>query len=158
MKEVQINMKRQEKRRIILGILAYLFPLLFLFLSPVIPIEGLLDGGIIVGSIFVFIAQFIFSIFFGRIFCGWICPGGAYQEAFCTHMNNKQVNRKVDKIKFFIWVPWILTLIFTTIFVGGIRRFEFLYDTYFTRPIQIWGYYLIVYSIVSLIIFIINVR
>ncbi len=56
-------MKRQEKRRIILGILAYLFPVLFLFLSPVVPIEGLLDDGIMVGSIFVFIAQFIFSIF-----------------------------------------------------------------------------------------------
>lgn len=57
-----------NQRRIIIGILAFLFPFLFQFLSPVIPVEGLLDGGILVGAIFVFAAQFLLSIFLAESF------------------------------------------------------------------------------------------
>lgn len=143
----------RKKRRIIIGILAFLFPFLFQFLSPVIPVEGLLDGGILVGAIFVFAAQFLLSIFFGRIFCGWICPGGAYQEAFCSHMNTKKVNAKVDKIKFISWAIWIVALVVIILLVGGIKKANFFYNTYYIRSVDVWGYYFIIYSIVSLVIF-----
>lgn len=63
-----------KKRKILIGILAFLFPFLFQFLSPVIPVEGLLDGGILVGAIFAFAAQFLLSIFFGRFFVAGCVP------------------------------------------------------------------------------------
>lgn len=143
----------RKKRRVLIGILAFLFPFLFQFLSPVIPVEGLLDDGILVGAIFTFAFQFLISIFFGRIFCGWMCAGGAYQEAFCSHMNEKKPNPKIDKIKFVSWAIWIVALIVLVIFVGGIKKVNFFYNTYYIRTVDIWGYYFIIYSIVSLVIF-----
>lgn len=144
----------RRKRRILIGILAFSFPFLFQFLSPVIPVEGLLDGGVLVGAIFVFTFQFLLSIFFGRFFCGWVCPGGAYQEAFCTHMNNKKPNAKVDKVKFISWTIWIAALVILVVLVGGIKEANFFYNTYYIRSVEIWGYYFIIYSIVSLVIFV----
>lgn len=118
--------------------MAFLFPFLFQFLSPVIPVEGLLDGGILVGAIFVFAFQFFLSLFFGRIFCGWVCPGGAYQEAFCTHLNNKKPNPKVDKVKFVSWIIWLVALVILVILVGGIKGVKFFYNTYYIRSVEIW--------------------
>ena len=157
-------MKRQVVRRTIMYLSAYLFPVLFQLLSPVIPYEGIFNAGIynfgtkgiVVGSLFVFAAQFIFSIFLGRAYCGWVCPGGAYQEAFCSYLNDRKVNiKKVDKIKFFIWVPWLSGIIGSFILVGGLKKYDFLYNTYYSAPIAEWGGYLILFGIVSSIIMII---
>lgn len=142
-----------SKRMRLLGVLAFLFPLLFQFLSPVIPVEGLLDNGYVVGSICVFVAQFVLSIFFGRFFCGWICPGGAYQETFCSCISRNNVSPKVNIVKYIVWIIWIIALMIITIIVGGITRVHFFYNTYFIRTIDVWGYYFVIYMIVSAVIF-----
>lgn len=142
-----------SKRMRLLGVLAFLFPLLFQFLSPVIPVEGLLDNGYVVGSICVFAAQFVLSIFFGRFFCGWICPGGAYQETFCSCISKNNVNPKVNIVKYIVWIIWIIALMIITIIAGGITRVHFFYNTYFIRTIDVWGYYFAIYMIVSAVIF-----
>lgn len=142
-----------SKRMRLLGVLAFLFPLLFQFLSPVIPVEGLLDNGYVVGSICVFTAQFVLSIFFGRFFCGWICPGGAYQETFCSCISKNNVSPKVNIVKYVVCIIWIIALMIITIIAGGITRVHFFYNTYFIRTIEVWGYYFVIYMIVSAVIF-----
>lgn len=47
--------------------------------------------GIVSGSFIVFVCMLLASIFFGRIFCGWLCPMGDMQECLFS------VNEKVPK-------------------------------------------------------------
>jgi polyferredoxin len=47
------------------------------------------------------------SLFLGRAFCGWVCPGAGIQE-WCFTVNDKKARGgRLNWIKYFIWVPWI---------------------------------------------------
>jgi ferredoxin-type protein NapH len=149
-------MNAKKTRRTIVYIMSYLFPILFLFLSPIIPFEGIFDGttkGIVNGSLVVFSFQFLFAIIFGRAFCGWICPGGGFQEVVCRYANDNIVKGKnAAKIKFVIWGIWLAAIFAGFISVGGVGKIDFLYNTYFSKPIQYWAGWGIIYLIVSSII------
>jgi polyferredoxin len=126
-------------------------------MSPIIPFEGILsDGGagILCGSLILISSVFVLSIIFGRVFCGWVCPAGAFQESFCSYLNSRNVNRKIDIVKFFVWAPWFAGIVVSFITVGGIKSVDFFFNTYFGRPFSIWGIYVIIYMIVSLLILI----
>lgn len=150
---------RQKNRQIFYTFLSYSFPISFLFLSPIIPFEGIFHegkAGIVTGSLLVFAFLFIISIFLGRLYCGWICPGGAFQETLCSYSNNKEVNSKFDKIKFVIWVPWLGGIIVSFFIVGGIKAINFTFNTHFGSSFSIWGAYTIIYMIVAIIVVIIS--
>lgn len=63
------------------------------------------------GSFFVFMALLFGSVFFGRIFCAYLCPAGGLQEcaALVNDKNAKQGKR--NAIKFVIWFIWIVLLV-----------------------------------------------
>lgn len=67
---------RQKIRKGILTYSALLLPLLFFFLSPYIIIASE-STSILNESAFVFGFLLLFSIVGSRLFCGWLCPGGA---------------------------------------------------------------------------------
>jgi polyferredoxin len=119
---------RQKIRKLLLLISFLFFPITLFYFSPVLIIEGGFQG-IIAGCFMVFAALFLFSLFFGRAFCGWICPGGGLQEC-CRLVTDKPVKgKRVKLIKYFIWAPWLITIIFGFITAGGIKRIDFFYNT-----------------------------
>jgi ferredoxin-type protein NapH len=130
--------KRQLIRKRILLVSVLLFPLLFYYLSPYLIVDGAMHG-IITGSFLVFALLFFFSLFFGRAFCGWLCPAGSLQD-YCTKVSKKKPNY----LKYLIWVPWLGLIIFL-LARNGIRSVQPFYQTYYGISIS---------NIYSLILFI----
>ena len=60
--------------------------------------------GVAAGCLMVFSAQFITALFFGRLFCAWLCPGAGLQEA-CFPANDRSSSSKYDWLKYLIWIP-----------------------------------------------------
>lgn len=120
--------KRQRVRRA-LGILTFLsFPITMNFLSPYVIIEGAMNG-IVNGSLVMFGLMFLSSLFLGRLWCGWVCPGAGMQEMI-EPVNNQRVNgAKVDWIKWAIWLLWISLIIFFAVNAGGYKTVDLLYHT-----------------------------
>jgi polyferredoxin len=104
----------------------FLFPAVFYYLSPVLVIQAATEG-VINGSLLMFLLMFIGSLFLGRAYCGWICPGAGCQEAM-YRTRNKRVT-KGDSIKWALWVPWIIAIVILAIRAGGYKRVDFLYHT-----------------------------
>ena len=121
-------MKRQRIRRFLLLISFLLFPVTLYYFSPVLIIEGGFSG-IVTGSLLFFAALFVASLFFGRAFCGWICPAGGLQEGCFQVVDKKVASKKANWVKYIIWVPWLLTIILGFILNGGIKSVNFIYMT-----------------------------
>ncbi len=102
---------RQKIRKGILTFLALMFPLLFFFLSPYVIIASASEG-ILNGSAIVFGLLFLFSVVGSRLFCGWLCPGGAIQD-FVFVSNDKRWNGKwKNALKYIIWAVWFSFIVF----------------------------------------------
>jgi len=143
-------MKRQKTRKAIIFIFFLLFPIVLYYLSPALIIEGA-SKGIITGSFIIFTLLFIFSLFFGRVFCGWICPGAGLQEA-CFKISNKRARGgKYNLIKYFIWVPWVIIIIFSAIQVGGFRSINPFFQTESGISVARPASYPIYYTVLGLI-------
>jgi len=117
---------RQNIRKGIILFSFFLFPATFYYLSPVIIIQGSING-VINGSFIMFALLFVGALFLGRAFCGWVCPGAGCQEAL-FQARDKSVTRG-DFIKWLIWVPWIGTIAILAIKRGGYERIDFFYRT-----------------------------
>ncbi|MFP4448920.1 MAG: 4Fe-4S binding protein [Bacteroidales bacterium] len=118
--------RRQKTRKTILIISFLLFPATFLYFSPVLIIEGSAEG-IITGSFLLFGFLFVSSFFLGRAFCGWVCPGSIIQD-YIAEINTRKIKRG-NIIKWIIWVPWILAIVFTAFRNGGYNKIDPLYKT-----------------------------
>jgi len=91
--------------------------------------------------------MFIGSLFLGRLFCGWLCPGGATQE-LCLRVNSKSFNgKKRNLIKYFIWAPWISIVAIVFIQSGGVRTVDPFYQTYYGISISD------IYSAITFLVF-----
>jgi ferredoxin-type protein NapH len=117
---------RQKIRKGIILFSFFLFPAIFYYLSPVLIIQAS-SKGIINGSFILFILMFISSLFLGRGYCGWLCPGGGCQEAIFL-ARDKKVKRG-DYFKWLIWVPWICSIALLAIRSGGYHKLDFFYRT-----------------------------
>ena len=81
-------MNRQKIRSILVVVMFALFPLIYYYFSPYLVIMGAIEG-IVTGSLIIFAALFVSSLFLGRAFCGWICPAGATQELMYEESETK---------------------------------------------------------------------
>jgi polyferredoxin len=116
---------RQRIRKAIIIFAFLTFPITMNFLSPYVIIDGAMNG-IVNGSLIMFGLMFISSLFLGRAWCGWVCPGGGMQE-IVEPINKRPVNlRKTDWIKWLIWIPWISIIIWLVIRAGGYSSVNFL--------------------------------
>jgi polyferredoxin len=107
----------------------FLFPLIYYYLSPYLIIMGATEG-IIAGDVIAFAGLFVTSLFFGRAWCGWICPAGAIQE-LCGKVNGREFNgKKRNLTKYFIWAPWIAIVVIMFIQAGGVKGIDPLYQTW----------------------------
>lgn len=117
---------RQKFRKGIILFSFFLFPAIFFYLSPVLIIQASSEG-VINGSFVLFVLMFLSSLFLGRGYCGWVCPGAGCQESLFL-ARDKQIT-KGDWIKWVIWVPWIGAIIALAIRSGGYSRIDFFYMT-----------------------------
>ncbi|WP_241423274.1 4Fe-4S binding protein [Candidatus Contubernalis alkaliaceticus] len=90
-------MKRQSIRKTLILISFLLFPITIYYLSPYLIILGALEG-IAAGSFVFFALLFVFSLFLGRAYCGWLCPGGGLQECCQIVSTRKAKGGKFDRI------------------------------------------------------------
>ncbi len=103
------NNKYQRIRKPIVISTAVLFHLLLIFhllFSPVIIVMAS-HNGVVNASFIVFIFLFLLSLFFGRAYCSWFCPGCGVQEIMNTFIKKKSKNSKALYIKYFIFIIWI---------------------------------------------------
>ncbi len=144
-------MKRQNARKLILIISMLLFPVTIWYMSPYLIIEGALEG-IVTGSCIVFVLMLLGSVFLGRLFCSWICPMGGMQE--CLFPVNKKSPKQgwKNKIKYGIWIVWILAVIACFLFRKKEMTIHFFYMT--DHGISISGIYnyVIYYGVIVLVL------
>lgn len=120
-----MNTRQKVRKGIILSSF-FLFPATFYYFSPVLIIQATMNR-IINGSFIVFSMMFISSLFLGRAFCGWACPGAGCQEAIFLARDKEVV--KGNYVKWIIWVPWISSIAIMGIRAGGYEKIDFSYQT-----------------------------
>lgn len=102
---------RQRIRKGILVFSALMFPITFFFLSPFIIVVSATKG-VLNGSAMIFGLLLLFSVVFSRLFCGWLCPGGAIQD-YISGANSRRWNGKwKNLLKYAIWVVWFSFVVF----------------------------------------------
>lgn len=144
-------MKRQNLRKLLLIISLLLFPVTIWYMSPYLIIQGAMEG-IVSGSFIVFVCMLLGSIFFGRIFCGWLCPMGGLQECLGS------VNEKTPKqgwrnyIKIVIWIVWITAVILCFVFRKQEVSINFFYMTDHGISITEIYNYVIYYGVIFLVL------
>ena len=139
---------RQKIRRGLILFSFFLFPAIFYYLSPVLIIQAS-SKGIINGSFILFVLMFISSLFLGRSYCGWVCPGAGCQESIFKARDKKVT--KGDYLKWLIWFPWISSIVLLSIKFGGYNQIDFFYMT--THGLSIGNFQgLISYFIVLLVL------
>ena len=144
-------MKRQNVRKLVLIISMLLFPITIWYMSPYLILQGAMEG-IVSGSFVVFVWMLAGSVFFGRIFCGWICPMGGMQE--CLFAVNDKVPKQgwKNNIKYVIWTVWILAVILCFVF----RKQEIIVDFFYMTDhgisvAEIYSY-VIYYGVIFLVL------
>lgn len=120
------NRQRIRKGLVIFAFLT--FPVTMNFLSPYVIIDGAMNG-IINGSLIIFGLLFLSSLFVGRAWCSWVCPGAGMAE-IVEPVNKRSVNRRnLDWIKWLIWVPWISLIVLLIFQSGGYHTVNMLHLT-----------------------------
>jgi polyferredoxin len=146
---------RQKIRRIILFVSLALFPVTMNYLSPYVSIDGAM-AGVVSGSMIVFFLLFLSGLFFGRAWCGWVCPAGGLAE-ICMSVNAKPVAvKKLRIIRYSVFTVWFAVLVAGFILAGGIRGIDPLHLTERVVSIDEPARY-IVYYMVLLIFFILTI-
>lgn len=107
------------------AILFHLLLIFHLFFSPVIIVLASYNS-IINASFFAFVLMFILSLFFGRAYCSWFCPGCGIQEILSLFIKRKAKNSKALYIKYFIFAIWIGAII-TGYVLNGIKKVDLSY-------------------------------
>ena len=111
---------RQKVRRILLYVSLFLFPVTMNYLSPYVSLDGAF-AGVLSGSAIVFALLFFSGLFFGRAWCGWVCPAGGLAEV-CQTVNPKPVNAKRLRIvRYSIFAVWFGVLVTGFVLAGGIK-------------------------------------
>lgn len=143
-------MQRQKIRKLILIVSLLLFPVTLYYFSPALIINAGLNG-IINGSFIVFALLFLLSVFFGRIFCGYLCPAGGLQE--CAFLVNERVPAQGwrNRIKYVIWFFWLSAVVFCYFQRGQIIAVDFFFETEKGISVSSALSYLIYYGILCLI-------
>ncbi len=118
---------RQRLRKALIILTFLSFPLTMNFFSPYVSIDGSAVG-LVSGSLVMFGLMFLSSLFLGRLWCGWVCPGGGLQEMI-EPVNMRPVSAKTNWIKWLIWVPWITLIVFLFVQAGGIHSLDLLRHT-----------------------------
>ncbi len=141
---------RQRLRKTLIIFSFVLLPVTFIYISCPIIAQGASEG-IVTGGLIVFTIIFISSLFFGRIWCGWICPAGGLQEIY-FQINNKKVKiGKLDWIKYLTFLAIFASIISAIRSGGGLTSIDPFYYTEHGISIAKEGAYTIFYGQIAFI-------
>ena len=118
------------------AILFHVLLIFHLFFSPVIIVMASYKS-IVNASFIAFVIMFVLSLFFGRAYCSWFCPGCGIQEILALFIKRKSKNSRALYIKYFIFSIWIGVIIFGYI-SNGIHKIDLTYgmsDITFERKV-----------------------
>lgn len=118
------------------AILFHVLLIFHLFFSPVIIVMASYKS-IVNASFIAFVIMFVLSLFFGRAYCSWFCPGCGIQEILAFFIKRKSKNSRALYIKYFIFSIWIGVIIFGYI-LNGIHKIDLTYgmsDITFERKV-----------------------
>ena len=121
--------KRQLTRRVLLIASLLLLPVTLYYFSPALSLQGAASG-VASGSVLLFAGLFVSALVLGRAFCGWACPMGGLQELTALLRGRAVARRRVRWIKYLVWGPWFLLLVYFTVRAGGFHRVHFTYQTW----------------------------
>jgi polyferredoxin len=119
---------RQTLRRWILVLSFVLLPVTLIYVSPIVIVMGAAEG-LATGSMLLFIATFFLSLLVGRLWCGWLCPMGAWQEICSPAMKHTVKEGWRNTVKYFITALWLALLAYLFAGAGGIRAVDPFYAT-----------------------------
>lgn len=119
---------RQKIRMVILILSFLLVPVTIFYISPIVLMMGASEG-IITGSLILIILLFLISLFAGRIWCGWLCPMGAWQEFWSPVIRRPVTSGWRNLIKYAVFVLWLLAIVASFMAAGGIRGIDPFYGT-----------------------------
>ena len=120
------------------AILFHLLLIFHLFFSPVIIVFAAYKG-IINASFIAFVILFLLSLFFGRAYCSWFCPGCGVQEIISVFIRKKSMNSRAIYIKYIVFTVWAGSII-TGYVLNGIHSVDLSYgmsDVPVTRKIML---------------------
>jgi polyferredoxin len=122
------GLSRQRIRRWILIISFLLIPVTIFYVSPIVIMMGA-EEGIVTGSMILFILLFALSFFVARLWCGWLCPMGAWQEICAPVMKRTVKEGWPNWIKYGVTVIWLAMIGFAFKNAGGILAVDPFYGT-----------------------------
>jgi len=119
---------RQKLRKALLIISFILIPVTIFYISPIVLMMGA-EEGIVTGSLLLLVLLFFLSLVVARLWCGWLCPMGAWQEICSPVMKRTVADGWRNWIKYGVTVLWLAMLGFTFAQAGGIRAVDPFYGT-----------------------------
>lgn len=122
------SLQRQNVRRLVIFLSFLAFPVTINFLSPYLIIQASF-AGVLAGSGILFFSLLTASLLLGRLFCGWLCPGGGLNDILIGVNNRRVTGRAIRRLKIIIWLLWLGTLAAGFISSGGLKQIAPLYMT-----------------------------
>ncbi len=74
------------------------------------------DWSILIGILLLILIPLIVTLFFGRIFCGYVCPFGALQELLVIRDRLFKINDKLEKKLRYLRIVFLILIIAVTIY------------------------------------------
>jgi ferredoxin-type protein NapH len=119
---------RQNIRKWILVISFLLVPITIFYISPIVIMMGAAVG-VATGSLLLYLLLFILSLVVARLWCGWLCPMGAWQEICSPVMKHTVMEGWRNYVKYGVTVLWLAMIAYSFYGAGGIRSVDPFYGT-----------------------------
>ena len=142
--------KRQKIRKAMIFLSAILFPITIFYFSPYL-IFIAAGNHVIGGSAILFISMLLFSCFFGRLFCGYVCPGAGFGEmAGCVNPKAPKLGKR-RYIRYVIWVIWLAAVLGLYIKCWPIEKVDPLFATNYGISVSTIEEYMPYYLVVAIL-------
>ncbi|MDX8548974.1 4Fe-4S binding protein [Methanospirillum hungatei] len=128
MNERKTSSTRQKFRLVLLILSFLLIPVTIFYISPIVLMMGASEG-IVTGSLILYILLFFIALFAGRIWCGWLCPMGAWQEFWSPVIKKPVTAGWRDLIKYGITMLLLIAIIASFIAASSMKGIDFFYGT-----------------------------
>lgn len=120
--------RRQKTRLLVLTISFLLFPVIIFYFSPYLIVLGAFQGVLAAAGI-MFALQLLSALVLRRALCGWVCPVGGLQDIESKSIGEPFKRKRLNYLKWVIWVPWIVSIICGFVVAGGIHAIDFFFHT-----------------------------